>query len=206
MSKKDRFGYVTTSPCTDNTSILVPQHILQKVPFYKSELETALSATGPDGIPTIKNAKIPDAGEEPFIKAIDFIGGTPLPAIDAPGAQDIETLKSLLAVYDVCIELQTEELEQAVLSHISDHQYPKLKSFVEFARQVYGDVGSKKRTVNSSIGKVIKLKLTVLLPRLLQEGEEKRVTAMGGVLSTELLEVIVKYYSGVANMKFEETE
>jgi hypothetical protein len=186
--------------------ILVPQHILERIPFYTSELESALRTTGPNGIPTIMDAKIPDAGEEAFIKTIDFIGGTPLPEIDATESQDIETLKSLLAVYDVCIELQTEELEQAVLDHISNNQYPKLQSFVDFAREVYGDSGPKKRAVDSSIGKAVKLKLTTLFPRLLQGGDVKRITGVGGILSTELLEVTIKHFAGVSNMKFEETE
>lgn len=206
MSKTDKYGRVTSDACVTNTSILVPQHILQHVPFYKSELESALSTTGPNGIPTITDAKIPGVGEEAFIKTIDFLGGTPLPAIDAPSSQDIETLKSLLAVYDVCIELQTEELEQAVLDHISTYQYPKLKSFIDFARHAYGDLGPKKRAVDSSIGKVIKLKLTALFPRLLQGGDVKRITGVGGVLSTELLEVTIKHFAGVSNTRFEETE
>lgn len=105
MSKPDRYSRTTTVPCTKNTSILIPQHILEKIPFYTSDLESALSATDHNGIPTILNAKIPSADEEAFIKAIDFIGGTAIPSTDATGAQDIETLKSLLAVYDVCIKL-----------------------------------------------------------------------------------------------------
>lgn len=206
MSKTDTYGRVTSDACVNNTSILVPQHILQNVPFHKSELESALSTTGPNGIPTIKDANIPGAGEEAFIKTIDFLGGTPLPAIDAPGSQDIETLKSLLAVYDVCIELQTEELEQAVLDHISNYQYHKLKSFIDFARHAYGDLGPKKRAVDSSIGKAVKLKLTTLFPRLMQGGDAKRITGVGEILSTELLEVTIKHFAGVSNMKFEGTE
>jgi len=186
--------------------ILVPQHILQKIPFYKPELDTALSTTGPNGIPTITDAKIPGASEEAFVKTIDFIGGTPLSEIDAKGSQDIETLKSLLAVYDVCVELQTEELEQAILDHFSNYQYPKLQSFIDFAREFYGDVGPKKRAEDSSIGKIVKLKLTALFPRLLREGDVKRITGVGGILSTELLEVTIKHFAGVSNMKFEEAE
>ena len=53
--------------------ILVPQHILEKIPFYTSELESALRTTGPNVLPTIMDAKIPDAGEEAFIKAVDFM-------------------------------------------------------------------------------------------------------------------------------------
>lgn len=154
---------------TSETRILVPQHILQKVPFYKSELESALITKSSNGIPKIKDAKFPSSGQEAFITTLNFLGGTPLPVIGADDTQDIDTLKSLLAVYDVCIELQTEALEHAVLSHLAAYDYPRLDNFVDFAREVYGDTGSKTREVESSIGKVVKRKLTELLPRLLQE-------------------------------------
>ena len=205
-STTDKWGRTDSTPCIDNTSILVPQHIMQKIPFYKRDLQSALSKTCPNEITTITNVKIPEAGEEAFIKTINFLGGTPLPAINVTGTEDIDTLMCLLDVYDVYVELQTKELEQAVLDCVSRYQYPKLETFVDFAREVYGDLGPKKRAVDSPIGKVVKLKLTALFPRLLQKGDVKRMTAMGGVLSTELLEVTIKYYSGVSNMKFEETE
>lgn len=179
---------------------------MQKIPFYKVDIQSTLSKTSPNGITTIRNAKIPSAGEEAFIKTINFLGGTPLPALNTAGTEDIETLRSLLSVYDVCVELQIKGLEQTVLYHMSKYQYPKLEAFVTFAREVYGDLGSKKRAVDSSIGKLVKVKLAALYPRLSQKGDVKRITAMGGVLSTELLEVTIKYYSGVANMRFEETE
>jgi hypothetical protein len=198
-------GRYSTTRITE-VSILVPQHILQKVPFYKSELESALSTKTPNGIPKIKDAKFPATGKEPFITTLNFLGGTPLPIIGAAGTQDIDTLKSLLPVYDVCKELQTEALEHAVLSHLADYDYPKLDIFVAFAREVYGDTGSKKREVDSSIGKAVKLKLAALLPRSFQEGVAKNITAKDGVLCTELLEVTIKHFSGASNMEIEEIE
>lgn len=191
---------------TTETRILVPQHILQKIPFYKYELESALSTKSPSGIPKIKDAKFPSTGQEAFITTLNLLGNTPLPVIGAAETQDIDTLKSLLAVYDVCMELQTGALERAVLGHLASYDYPKLDTFVAFAREVYGDTGSKKREVESSIGKVVKRKLTELLPRLLQEGEAKEITSKGGILCTELLEVTIKHFSGVSNVKSEETE
>lgn len=71
--------------------------------------------------------------------------------------------QSLLTVYDVRTELQTEALEHAVLLHLADYGYPKLDTFIAFAREVYGDTGSKKREVDSLVGKAVKLKLAALL-------------------------------------------
>lgn len=135
-----------------------------------------------------------------------FLGGTPLPVIGAAGTQDIDTLKSLLTMYDVCTELQIEALEHAVLGQLADYDFPELDTSVAFAREVYGDTGSKKREVDFSIGKAVKLKLAALLLRLLQEGGAKDVTAKGGVLCTELLEVTIKHFAGVSNVKIEQTE
>ena len=92
-----------------------------------------------------------------------FLGGTPLPINGAAGTQDIDTLKSLLIIYDVCTELQIEALEHAVLGHLADYDFPELDTFFAFAREVYGDTGSKKREVDSLVGKAVKLKLAALL-------------------------------------------
>jgi len=191
----------STATQTTTTLFLVPQHILEKIPFYKSELESALSTKVTNQVPKIKDAKFPGAGQEAFITTINLLGGTPLPVIDATESQDIDTLKSLLTVYDVCMELQTEALEHAVLDHMSDYQYPKLDTFVAFAREVFGDTGLEKRAVDSSIGKVIKRKLVELLPRLLQEGDAKKIIEMGGVLSTELFDVVVGNSSGATQVE-----
>ena len=112
---------------------MVPQQILQEIPVYKSTLESDLNTTDANGVPTMTNAKIPSAGEKAFVKAINFVGGTPLPVLEATEDRDIETLKSLLAVYDVCIEFQIEALEHAILDRMTKHEYPKLKTFIDFA-------------------------------------------------------------------------
>lgn len=152
------------------------------------------------------DANFPATGQEAFVKTLNFLGGTPLPVIGAAGTQDIDTLKSLLAVYDVCTELQTEALEHAVLGHMIEYEYPKLDTVIAFAREVYGDTGSKQHEVDSSIGKAVKLKLAALLPRLLQEGEAKEIPAKGGVVCAELLEVTIKHLSGASNVISEEAE
>jgi hypothetical protein len=101
----------------------------------------------------------------------------------------------------MCIVLKTAALERAVLDHLGTYHYPHSNVFIDFARDIYGDTGPKKRAVDSSIGRVIKIKLAALLPRLLKDGDVKRITAMGGVLSTELLEVTIKHFSGGSDIK-----
>jgi hypothetical protein len=194
---------VPPGSCIQDTSILVPLHILQKTPLYKSELEDALRTTASYNVPTIKVVRFPAEGQKTFIKTINFLGGTPLPSLDAAGSEDIDILKSLLTVYNVCLELQTEELAHAVLAHIESYQYSKLQTFIDFAREVYGDTGSEKHAVDSIIGKAFKPKLTELFPHLLQGGDVQRINAMGGVLNIELFDIATKHLAVIPNMKAE---
>jgi hypothetical protein len=192
----------------DVYTILVPQYTVQQIPIYKSQLEGALRTKHPNEIPKIFALEVPPADTaqaNTFIKTLSFIGGTPLPAFDTAGVRPTDTLNALLAVYDMCIVLNTAALERAVLDHLAAYHYPHSNAFIDFARDIYGDTGSKKRAVDSSIGRVIKSKLAVLLPRLLKDGDVKRITAMGGVLSTELLEATIKHLSGGSYVKGEQS-
>jgi hypothetical protein len=188
----------------DVYTILVPQYTVQQIPIYKFQLENALRTKPPDEIPKIFALEVPPADTaqaNTFVKTLSFIGGTPLPAFDAAGVRPTDTLNALLAVYDMCIVLKTAALERAVLDHLGTYHYPHSNVFIDFARDIYGDTGPKKRAVDSSIGRVIKIKLAALLPRLLKDGDVKRITVMGGVLSTELLEVTIKHFSGGSDIK-----
>jgi hypothetical protein len=87
--------------------------------------------------------------------------------------REVGSLKSLLGVYEVCIELQTAVFERAVFNRMANYQYPNMDTLVAFAREVYGDTASEKRVVDSSVGQVVKAKLTTFLPRLLREETSK---------------------------------
>lgn len=165
-----RYGrnYATTPNTADTYTILVSQHVVQQIPIYKSLLKEALSTKDPNEIPKIYISEVPATDviqASAFIKTMNFLGGAAVPAVNTIGARAIDTLKSLLAVYDVCVVLKTEALEQAVLDRMAGYHYPNTDTFVEIAREVYGNTGPKQRAVDSSIGKLVKSKLAELLPR-----------------------------------------
>ena len=179
-------------------SIFIPQQTLQRIPVYEFKVGRVLATKDRNDVPTIIDEALLSAMEDPstLVKTINFLGGAPLPNIGDAGADDNRTLSSLLGVYDVCIELKIKALEEAILGHISSCTYATWDIFIKFAKEVYGDTGKKKRTVDSSIGRVIKLKLTAFLPSLMQDGTTQRVSAVGGVLSAQLLDITIKHFSG----------
>lgn len=192
LTNYSRYGNYSPSP-SDTYTILVPQHVVQQIPIYQSQLKTALSAKDPNAIPRIFGSEISatDATQTgAFIKTMNFLGGAAISAIDSTVAKAIDTFKSLLSVYDVCIVLKTEALEQAVLDRMSGYSFPNTDTFIDFAREIYGDTGPNKRTVDSPVGKVVKQKIAVQLVK----SSSKRF----GVLSTELLEIIMKNLTGWA--------
>jgi hypothetical protein len=203
LSLKKRTGYGGSSHIA---SIFVPQHILQQIPAYASRLGSALATKDRNDIPAIVDEGLLSAVEEPhpLIKAINFLSGAPLPKIGDAGANDSITLSSLLSVYDVCIALEVNALREAILDHMSTCKYATWDIFINFAKEVYGDTGKKKRAPDSPVGKVIKLELTDFLPQLMQDGTAQRISAMGGVLSAQLLEITIKHLSGGHNVKSED--
>jgi hypothetical protein len=123
-------------------------------------------------IPKITDAASLGVGKDTsaFIQTVKYLSGTPLPAM---WPREVGSLKSLLGVYEVCIELQTAVFERAVFNRMANYQYPNMDTLVAFAREVYGDTASEKRVVDSSVGQVVKAKLTAFLPRLLREETSK---------------------------------
>lgn len=200
LSLKKKTGYGDASHVA---SIFVPQHILQQIPVYASRLGAALNTKDRNHIPTIIDEQLLSAVEQPdpLIKAINFLSGAPLPKIGDSGANDSTTLSSLLGVYDVCIALQIKALRENILEHMSTCKYVTWDIFINFAKEVYGDTGNKKRPADSPIGKVIQLKLTAFLPGMMQDGTAKRISAMGGALSAQLFDITIKQLSGGPDVK-----
>lgn len=82
-----------------------------------------------------------------------------------------------------------------------DCEYVTWDIFINFAREVYGDTGNKKRAADSPVGEVIHLMLRIFLPQMMQDGTALRISAMGGVLSAQLLDITIKKLSGGPDVK-----
>ena len=204
LSLKKKTSY---SGASHVASIFVPQHILQQIPVYESSFVGALDTKDRNHIPTITDEQLLSAVEQPdpLIKAINFLSGAPTPKIGDSGAYDSTTLSSLLGVYDVCIALEIKPLRDNILEHMSSCKYVTWDIFINFAKEVYGDTGNKKRAADSPVGKVIQLKLTAFLPQMMQDGTAQRISAMGGVLSAQLLDITIKQLSGGPDVKSEQS-
>lgn len=184
---KGRYG--TETRTTSITSFFVPQYAMEQLDRYKSALQTALSNDDPTEAPIVKDEEYISQGHstKALQNTIDYVGGAPLPALNTDKAAAI--LRSLLDVYDVCEYLNVKSLEDAILNHIKVCEDLPLEVFVKFAAIVYGDNCSTQRARESPIGKLIQQKLTVLKPRLIEEGLSTKIAKEGGMLCVVFYEI-----------------
>lgn len=186
--------------------LFIPEDIVKQIPRYNEELDEEMQDVEDEG----QTFEIADSIARPqvaLVRAIEYVGGALLPPIDASVPDVQRTLAELLAVYDVSIGLEIKNLEEKILKHIESCPDMPTERFLTFAKMAYaGDENSDvaEHATDSSIGKLIKRKLAVLLPQLLQDGTVRSIKAEGGILSNELLEVMVDHYSGKQGIKTED--
>lgn len=186
--------------------LFIPEYIVKQIPRYNEELDEEMQDVEDEG----QTFEIADSIARPqvaLVRAIEYVGGALLSPIDASIPNVQQTLAELLAVYDVSIGLEIKTLEEKILNHIESCPEMPTETFLTFARTVYagdenGDLAG--HATDSSIGKLIKRKLAVLLPQLLQDGTVRSIKAEGGILSNELLEVMIDHYSGKQGIKIED--
>lgn len=186
--------------------LFIPEHIIRQIPRYDAELDEEMEDVEDEG-QTFEIADPIARHQVALVRAIEYVGGALIPPIDASAGDVQRTLAELLAVYDVSIGLEIKTLEEKILNHIESCPGMSTEAFLTFARTVYaGDENSDLagHATDSSIGKLIKRKLAVLLPQLLQDGTVRSIKAEGGTLSNELLEVMIDYYSGKQGIKIED--
>lgn len=188
--------------------LFIPEHIIQKIPKYEFELDEQMENVEDKG-QTFEIADHATHHQVPFVRAIEYVSGACLPSISASESNDKvqRTLTELLGVYAVSVALEIKMLEDSILAHIESCPDLSTESFLAFARIVYADdvdKGLAAHATDSSIGKLIKRKLAVLLPRLLHDGTVRTIRAEGGTLSNELLEVIIDHCSGKEGIKIED--
>ncbi|KAM0720577.1 hypothetical protein Q7P37_004713 [Cladosporium fusiforme] len=186
-------------------TVYLPECVVRKIPKYEIELDEVMAAEDDEGqVFEIQDMRIHP--QVAFHWAIGCISGSPLPKIDDPSANRFRELKTLLGVYAVSIELESDTLERAVLDHLDACPSIPTEMFLDFARLVYsGDEHEDlaPQAAGSSIGRLIKRKLAIMLPQLLQNGIAQKIKAEGGPLSTELLQVMIDHYSGKHGIKTE---
>jgi hypothetical protein len=182
----------------------IPEHVVRQIPKYNALLGRATPAEQVEGDPDFKDNTTHN--HRAFVQTIECVGGASLRPLTGSEEEVKATLMSLLGMYGVSVALEIETLQDAVLSHIETCPNLPVETFLDFARLAYDgnqQTDMEPHETDSPIGKLIKRKLAVLLPQLLQNGTAQRIKAEGGTLSTELLEVMIEHFSGKGGIKVE---
>lgn len=158
----------------------VPEHIIGKIPSWKAQLDRRLTAIEGDEEPTIHDEKVRKL--DPINRAIRFlVSGYITPPNAASATTCKATLKSLVHLYNLSIDLSIEDLELAIIGRIDDledEDFP-LDVFLDFARAYYDSSGESAQ--DTSLGQSIKAKLADLLPRLEQSMTIEDISSEGGI-------------------------
>lgn len=184
--------------------MLLPEHIVRQISKYNELLDEAGCTEQVEGDADFDDDNTHD--HRAFVQTIDFVSGASLRPI-AGSKEDIKkTLNDLLGMYVVGVSLEIQTLQDAVLSHIESCPDLPVDIFLGFAKGLYdgcepGNV--TQQVLDSPVGQLIKRKLEILLPQLLQDGAAQRIKAEGGALSTQLLEVMIEQFSGKDEIKVE---
>ena len=184
--------------------MFLPEHIVRQIPKYNALLDEANSTEQVEGDADFDDDAVHD--HRAFVQTIDFIGGASLRPIAGSKDEIKKTLNDLLGMYVVSVSLEIETLQDAVLSHIENCPDLPVDIFLGFAKGLYdgckpGEVAEQ--VLESPVGQLIKRKLEILLPQLLRDGTAQSIKAEGGILSTQLLEVMIEQFSGRGGVKVE---
>jgi hypothetical protein len=167
----------------------VPERVITSIPCYGEQLRVKLASIEGDDEPVIVDELKRD--QKSLGKAFRFLATGYLAPLDAsivPSA----ALDSLITLYNLSIDLDIGDLEDAVLVCIDDMDYDALPLdvFMEFARCYYADHGEDSHLTD--IGELIKSKLSYLLPRLEQSMTVDQLSCEGGMLGMQLMTVLLE--------------
>lgn len=161
--------------------MILPKSILRQISKHRVQLEKEDQAQDKTEPRTITDSVTYD--EAALIGTFHFLGGTPLPEVYTHELCEQPLIRLLRSKY-VSILLEILSLENAILAHLEDCQFPPMstKDLVLLAEVAYGPTFCF--TVTTSLGKLIGRKLVALLPQLMQDGTAKKIHEEGGTLSS----------------------
>jgi hypothetical protein len=122
--------------------------------------------------------------------AIRFLSSGYLTPVNASTSACEKALQTLVQLYNFSIALKIVKLETAVLSHIEvvNFEAMALDVVLGFARSYYNGDGAD--TQNSSLGRLIKTKLSLSLPRVQQSMIAAKISSEEGVMGKQLIAVL----------------
>jgi hypothetical protein len=143
----------------------VPEEIIDQIPNYKSELDARRPFKNDDDEPIVRDTT--PRNQQTVSNAIRFFSSGYLTPLDASSRTCEKILKDFVDLYNFSIALRIVSLETAMLDHIETLNFEALalNVFLAFARSYYNSVDIS-NTQTSGLGRLIKIKLAQLLPRL----------------------------------------
>lgn len=165
----------------------VPEEIIDQIPSYKSQLQHSHYGNV-DGERTIRDTTPRDP--KAVTNAIRFLSSGYLTPVNASTSACEKALQTLVQLYNFSIALKIVKLETAVLSHIEvvNFEAMALDVVLGFARSYYNGDGAD--TQNSSLGRLIKTKLSLSLPRVQQSMTAAKISSEEGVMGKQLIAVL----------------
>jgi hypothetical protein len=176
----------------------VPQRVITSIPLYSEKLILQLlSIDDEDDEPVIVDEVKRD--QKSLGKALRFLATGHLAPLDASSTTTFNTIDKFTVLYDLSINLDIEDLEQAVLGRIDNMDYDAvpLDVFMEFACSYYDD--RSEESCLTPLGRLIKRKLSYLLPRLEQTITVDQLSREGGMLGMQLIAVLLEDRAKVRN-------
>jgi hypothetical protein len=176
------------------THYYVPEEIIAYIPSYEAQLHERLASIQGDDEPVVRD-NIP-RDQQAVGRAIRFLVSGYLTPLDASSHTCTNTLHRLVDLYNLSIALSIESIETAVLDRIDNLDFEALGhgNFLTFARRYHSETGPGTR--GASLGRLIKKKLSHLMPHLEQSMIIGQVGYLGGGfergLGTQMLEVLLE--------------
>jgi len=167
----------------------VPEEIIDHIPSYKNQSQQSYSFND-----NVNDERIIWDGtardQQAVASAIRFLTSGYLVPLNASSSAYENSLHSLVRLYNLSVALKIAKLETALVSHIDDANFEAIgvNIFRRFARTYYNGDGVD--TQNSSLGRLVKKKLSLLLPRLQQSMTAEKISSEEGVLGKQLIAVL----------------
>jgi hypothetical protein len=168
----------------------IPEEIIAHIPIYQIQLHEILALIEGDTEPIIRD----DVARKPELvcKTIRFLASGYLTPVGDGEKESEGTWDSLVGLYNFSRLLSIKTLEVAMLTKfcdLIDALSPTV--FLTFARRYYNETGRYPKE-SSTLGCLIKVKLAEFLPRLQQTMTIKVISSQGGILGTQLIEVLLE--------------
>jgi hypothetical protein len=170
----------------------VPEVVIDHIPAFKDQLLEQPAPVNAWEEHTVRDNIAVVRSLETVTAAIRFLVNGILAPLDTASATCGQTLDSLVELYKFSTDLSIKRLEVAVLDHINALNFEALphQKFLGFARSYYSVNGVESQ--HTSMGRLIKKKLSSLLPYLQKSMTIEEMSSEGGILGKQLVTVLLE--------------